>query len=94
MLSGLRLPQALGFAVVMRNQERVFVLEAVEVLQDGRSVVVKAVVAPPLQIADLDRDLGQFVGVGVDLDGAELMDAEKEARLANGDPGGFGVGSP
>ena len=41
----------------MKKQERVLVLEAVEVLQNGRALVVKAVVASPLQKADLYGDL-------------------------------------
>ena len=69
----------------MRHQQGVLVLEAVEILQDGRAVVVKAVVAPPLQIADLHGDLRQLEGVGIDFDGLELLHAhlrlEGEAKL-------------
>ena len=81
MLVGLGFLQRLGLVVEVGNQQRVFVLEAVEVLQDRRAVVVEAVVAPPLQVADLDGYLGQFVGVGVDLDGAELVDADFRLEL-------------
>ena len=81
MLSSLRFLQRLSFAVVVGDQERVFVQEAIEVLQYGRAVVVKAVVAPPLQVADLHGYLGEFVSVGVDLDGAKLVNADFRREL-------------
>ncbi|MCX6910916.1 MAG: hypothetical protein NTY01_23140, partial [Verrucomicrobia bacterium] len=69
----------------MRHEQGVFVLEAVEVLQHGRAVVVETVVAPPLQKADLHGDLRQLEGVGIDFNGAELPHAhlgrEPEAQL-------------
>ena len=49
----------------MEKQERILVLEAIEVLQNGRALVVKAVVASPLQKTDLYRDLRQLESVSV-----------------------------
>ncbi len=40
--------------------------------QDGFSGAAEAVVADPLQVADPDGHLREFVGVGVDLDPVEL----------------------
>ena len=69
----------------VRKQQRVFVLEAIKLLQDGRAVVVKAVVAPPLQKPDLDGHLRQLESVGLNLNGFELVNAdlwlEAEAEL-------------
>ena len=60
--------QVFGFFSECFVEEGVLVFEAVEVLEDGRAVVVEAVVSPPLEEPDLDRDLGELVGVGVELD--------------------------
>ena len=39
----------------------------------GSAHFAKAVFVAPLQVADPDRDLRQFVGVGVDLDAVQLL---------------------
>ena len=70
--------QGLGLAVEVRHEQGVFVLEAVQNLQNGRAVVVKTVVAPPLQIADLHGHLRQLESVGIDFNGLQL----RHARLA------------
>jgi hypothetical protein len=64
-----------GFA-----EEGVFVFETVKRAEDGGAVVVVAVVAAPLERADLHGDLGEFVGVRVDLDGAELGDIDPKRQ--------------
>ena len=56
-------------------------MEALEVLQNRVTVVGEAVVAAPLQITDLDRDLGELEGVGVYLDGFELLHADERLKL-------------
>src|SRR5437870_4282073 len=60
----------------MRDKQGIFILEAVEVLEDGCPVIVEAVVAPPLEIADLDGDLGKLEGVGIDFDGFQLLNSD------------------
>jgi hypothetical protein len=60
----------------VRNEERVFVLEVFQILQNRLALVRKTVVAPPLQIADLDGDLREFEGVGVEFDRSELLDVD------------------
>src|ERR1039458_554695 len=61
-----------GLAVEVRHKQGVFVLEAIQHLQDRRAVIVKAVVTPPLQIADLHGHLRQLEGVGIDFYGLQL----------------------
>jgi hypothetical protein len=61
----LRFFQRLGLAAEMRHEQGILVLEAVEILQNRRAVVVKTVVAPPLQETDLHRNLRQLESVGV-----------------------------
>src|SRR5438105_14389172 len=65
----------------MRNEQRVFVFEIFENLQDRFAFVVEAVVASPLQITDLDRDLRELEGVRIDLDGLELLHAHARLEL-------------
>src|SRR5438876_12203299 len=65
----------------MWNEQRVFVLEIFQLLQDRFAFVVEAVVAAPLQITDLDRDLGELESVRIDLDGFELLHAHARLEL-------------
>jgi hypothetical protein len=58
------------------DQEGVVVLEAVEVLKDGRAIVVESVIAAPLQITNLNGHLGQLEGVRIDFDGFQLLDVD------------------
>src|SRR6266516_2615058 len=57
----------------MRDEERVFVLEVFQILQNRLALVRESVVPPPFQIADLHRDLREFESVGIQLDGFELL---------------------
>ena len=75
MFARLRFLQRPGLAVEVRHEQGILVLEAVEVLEHGRAVVVKTIVPPPLQETDLHGDLRQLEGVGIDFNGAELLHA-------------------
>ena len=65
----------------MRHEQGVLVLEAVEILQDRRAVVVKTVVAPPLQETNLHGNLREFIGVGIDFNGTELLHADLRRKF-------------
>src|SRR5450756_2327416 len=67
--------------------EGVLVLKAVQDTQDGRTVIVKAVITPPLQITDLHRDLREFIRVGVDLNGLQLLHANLRLEVEIKDGG-------
>src|ERR1700677_2198701 len=56
----------------MGHEQRVFVLKSIQYLQNRRAIVVKTVVAPPLQIANLHGHLGQLEGVRIDFNGLQL----------------------
>ena len=73
MFAGPRFFQRFRFAAEMRHKERVIVLEVIEILQDWFFVILKTVVAPPLQITDLYGDLRQLESVGVELDRFQLL---------------------
>ena len=81
MLAGLGFLEVLWLLVKVRHQQGVFVVESVQVLQHRRSLDQEAVVPQPLQVTDLHGDLRQFVGVRVDLDGAELVNAHFRREL-------------
>src|SRR6185437_7067805 len=57
----------------MRDEERVFILEVFEILQDRLALVRETVVPPPFQIADLHRNLCELKGVGVEFNCFELL---------------------
>src|SRR2546430_1310752 len=65
--------QCFCFAPKMRNQEGVFVLEMVQLLEHGIAFVWETVVASPFQITDLHGNLCEFERVGVEFDGFELL---------------------
>ena len=81
MFSCLRFLERLGFVAEVRRQQGVFILEAVQHLQNRRAVVVKTVVAPPLQIPDLHRDLRQLEGVRIDFNGLQLRNGHLGREL-------------
>ena len=54
---GLRFLQCFRFAAEMRDEQRVFILEMLQLLEHGIVFVRKTVVAPPFQVPDLHGDL-------------------------------------
>src|SRR5438034_6077361 len=65
----------------MWDEERIFVLEVSQILQNRLALVRETVVPPPFQIADLHRDLREFEGVGIQLDRFELLNVDARLEL-------------
>src|SRR5438045_7850932 len=57
----------------MRNEQRVFILKMLQLLQHRIAFVRETVIPPPFQIPNLHGDLREFEGVGIQLDGFELL---------------------
>src|SRR5438034_6544024 len=65
----------------MRDEERIFSLEIVQILQNRLALVRETVVPTPFQITDLHGDLREFEGVGIQLDRFELLHVDARFEL-------------
>src|SRR5436309_3537448 len=65
----------------MRDEQRVFVLKVFEILQNRLALVRETVVPPPFQIAYLHGDLREFEGIGIQLDGFQLLHVDVRLEL-------------
>src|SRR5437762_8427032 len=65
----------------MRDEERVFGLETLQLLEHGIAFVRETGVASPFQIADLHGDLCQLEGVGIQLDRFELLHVDARFKF-------------
>src|SRR5689334_7421038 len=80
MLLGLRIFQGPRFLAKRFVEQRVFVLESVQILEHWRTIVVETIIAPPLQIADLHTDLRQLECIGVYLNRAKLLHSHSRSK--------------
>ena len=65
-------------------------LDVVERLENRLGGTAEAVFAEPLDVADPDGDLGEFVGVGVDFDAVELGGGDAGEETADAQVAGEG----